>query len=54
MSKIGTFFKSLLSEDGGVSSKRFAGLILIGLFVTGGIVSLITGDITSGLVLLYL
>ena len=29
------FFKSLLSTDGQVSSKRFAGLALVGLYIAG-------------------
>jgi len=37
--KIGEFFKSLLSADGEVSSKRFAGLVLIATAIAGAIMS---------------
>jgi len=37
------FFKSLLSADGEISSKRFAGLTLVGLYVVGTILEWITG-----------
>ena len=37
------FFKSLLTSDGDISSKRFAGLSLVGLFVVCVIVNAATG-----------
>ena len=41
------FFKSLLSPVGDVSSKRFAGLLLIGFFIGGGVVGLINDNISE-------
>ena len=38
-----SFFKSLLSADGEISSKRVAGLSLIGFFIIGSIIVAITG-----------
>lgn len=37
------FFKSLLTADGEISSKRVAGLSLIGFFIIGSIMVAITG-----------
>jgi len=37
------FFKSLVTADGEVSSKRVAGLSLIGFFIIGSIIVAITG-----------
>lgn len=47
MGKIGSFFKSLLSPDGEVSSKRFSGLLLVGLFIVTTIIAASTGDINE-------
>jgi len=41
------FFQSLLSAEGAVSSKRFAGLVLTGFFVAGGIVAISTGTVSE-------
>ena len=41
------FFKSLLSADGEISSKRVAGLSLIGLFIVGTIYGAITGGLVD-------
>ena len=42
------FFKSLLTADGDISSKRFAGLSLIALFMTCTIVSMFRMGIDEG------
>ena len=39
--KISEFFRSLLAADGEISSKRFAGLLLVVFFMAGGIVGII-------------
>lgn len=41
------FFQSLLSAEGDVSSKRFAGLCLTGFFIAGGIVGIVTGTVSE-------
>jgi hypothetical protein len=41
------FFKSLFSTDGDISSKRFAGLALVGLFMAGTIIAAINGVISE-------
>ena len=41
------FFMSLLTADGDVSSKRFAGLTLIGFFIAGGVVAIATGTVSE-------
>ena len=41
------FFKSLVTADGDISSKRFAGLLLVGLFMVCSIIAAITGDINQ-------
>lgn len=41
------FFKSLVTADGEISSKRFAGLMLIGLFMTCSIIAVATGEINE-------
>jgi len=41
------FFLSLLAQDGEVSSKRFAGLLLIGAFIAGTVLSFIHPTFTE-------
>ena len=41
------FFKSLLTADGEISSKRFAGLVLIGMFIVTTIIEAITGNVSD-------
>jgi len=41
------FFQSLLSPEGAVSSKRFAGLVLIAFFVAGGVVGIISDSMSE-------
>ena len=41
------FFKSLLSADGGISSKRFAGLCLIGTYIGVVIYGVISGNLPA-------
>lgn len=45
--KIGEFFQSLLAADGEVSSKRFSGLLLIGLFMVTTIIATAIGEINE-------
>ena len=40
-----SFFKSLLSADGGISSKRFSGMLLIGTFIVITILAAAGGSI---------
>jgi len=42
-----SFFKSLLSADGEISSKRVAGLSLVSFFIIGSIIVAITGGATD-------
>jgi len=44
--KIGEFFLNLFSAEGGVSSKRFFGGMLVSFYIAGGIVSVVSGDIS--------
>jgi len=41
------FFNKLLSASDDVSSKRFAGLCLVGFFIAGGIVAIATGTVSE-------
>ena len=41
------FWKSLVTADGEISSKRFSGLLLIGLFMVCSIIAAATGDISE-------
>jgi hypothetical protein len=45
--KIGEFFRSLLSPEGEVSSKRFAGLLLVATFIAATVVAVVQGDVSE-------
>ncbi len=47
MAKKKNFFISLLSPEGELSSKRFAGLVLIGTAVAGAILAYVLKDFTE-------
>ena len=41
------FFRALISGEDNVSSKRFSGLCLIGMFIIATIIAAITGDLSE-------